>query len=86
MEAHNLQRLDIPCVAVRNDRPHVVQVGSLRSLFLGHLPPCIEVLSVMELLCLEQSLDLVRYSVVWVVTKVSGDFVRGGQNGRASPS
>lgn len=40
----------------------------------------------MELLCLEQSLDLIGDGIVWVIAKVSGDFVCGSKDGGAGPA
>ena len=43
-------------------------------------------LSVMKLLSFEHTLHLVRYGVVWVVSKIRRDLIRGSQRGGASPT
>ena len=75
----------LPSVAVCNDRTHVVQVWCLRPFLWAHLPPIVPVLAIMELLSLEEPLHLVWDGVVWVIAKVGGDFVGGGQDRRARP-
>lgn len=75
-----------PSVTIGDNWPHVVNVGGLHAFFCGHLPSHVEVLPVMELLRLEQSLHLIRYGIVWIVTEVCRDLVGSGENRRASPA
>ena len=42
--------------------------------------------SIMELLCFEKSLNLIRYSIVRIISKVGGHLVCAGKNRRAGPT
>jgi len=43
-------------------------------------------LSIMELLCFEESLDLIGYGVVWVVPEIRRDFICRRKHRRARPA
>lgn len=65
----------IPSIAVSHNRPQVVNVRRRFTFLWSQLPARVEVLAVVQLLGFEESLNLVWHGVVWVITKVCGDFI-----------
>ncbi len=74
-------------VGIGNDRSEVVDPGCLGLLLWRELASLVPVLSVVVLLCLEETLNLIGHSGVRVIGKIGTDLVvASGQNGRACPA
>ena len=70
----------LPCVAICYNGPQIVDIRRLCAVLGRHLSTLVIVLAIVELLCFEQSLNLIRDRVVGIVTEVRGDLVGGRQD------
>ena len=75
-----ISRSVLPCVTVCNDGPQIVDIRRLCAVLRRHLPTLIIVFAIVQLLCFEQSLNLVRNRIVGIVTEVRGDLIGGRQD------